>query len=272
MDTLDRGRTSCCCGDVLDPWRSLRPFTLFRRSLFGERVRCDPTPFAPEGDLRGCTLNSECNTPLVCAFERCHSECYTSRDCVAPQLCVRAGAVGVCQLPDEVSCKTQVDCRGTLVCAPQGQCLRGCTSNASCLTYQACVGGFCVQTATDGGADDAAGGDSQSHETETDAGRNTQTVDASLPSDDGGPDVTLQDSATTSDTSMVIPMHPILDTFNRADGPLNSSGVTEWLEGDHPALDTYAVAANQLSGLAAATAPIFWSEPFGGASTTISAL
>jgi hypothetical protein len=28
-----------------------------------------------------CSINSDCNSPLICAFGRCHNECTATRDC-----------------------------------------------------------------------------------------------------------------------------------------------------------------------------------------------
>src|SRR3954469_5368550 len=37
----------------------------------------------------GCTLNSDCATPYVCVFARCHEACAKDVDCDDPLRCVR---------------------------------------------------------------------------------------------------------------------------------------------------------------------------------------
>src|SRR5687768_16008579 len=52
----------------------------------------------------GCTLDSDCRNPYVCAFQRCHEACREDRDCKnGEQRCVKSTTTGVhvCQLPDE---------------------------------------------------------------------------------------------------------------------------------------------------------------------------
>ncbi len=67
-----------------------------------------------------CTLNSDCAEPLVCAFQRCHDVCETSRDCDPGQRCVVSDRpFHVCQLEDERECLYTSDC-------PEGQtCIDG---------------------------------------------------------------------------------------------------------------------------------------------------
>jgi hypothetical protein len=54
---------------------------------------------------QGCTINSDCVAPLVCAFKRCHDECNESRDCPNDQhWMVSDRPFHVCQLPVEETC------------------------------------------------------------------------------------------------------------------------------------------------------------------------
>jgi Putative metal-binding motif len=113
-----------------------------------------------------CTLNSDCVSPLVCAFEVCHQQCMSSRDCPSPEICVLgtglagdAGAdsgtsqqAGICQ---SILCVSSSQCPSLSgqVCASDGQCRDQCTATSQCLLMQVCVSGVCADTAdlSDGG-------------------------------------------------------------------------------------------------------------------------
>ncbi len=117
----------------------------------------------------GCSINSDCDSPLVCAFGRCHAACKVSSDCPATnpaEHCVVSGSTGVCELPQEVGCSATQPCPNFLLCALDGQCRSPCETNNQCPTAQICVAqpavsfvaGACYET--DGGAvADAAGPD-----------------------------------------------------------------------------------------------------------------
>src|SRR5215468_8984132 len=65
----------------------------------------------------GCLVNSDCASPLVCAFKTCHDKCSTSRDCPDGELCVQSDKpFHVCQLKTEATCKTNGDCPGSQIC------------------------------------------------------------------------------------------------------------------------------------------------------------
>ncbi len=106
---------------------------------------------------QGCNINSECASPLVCAFRRCHVACQETRDCksVDPKArCVEADKpLHVCQLDAESKCVHNSDCSGTAVCARDGQCRDACAADRDCLNAQKCVSGSCAETAelVDGG-------------------------------------------------------------------------------------------------------------------------
>src|SRR5262249_55206930 len=66
---------------------------------------------AGAGLAEGCLLNTDCASPLVCAFRRCHVACASSRDCAAGQRCVTSDRpTHVCQLADESNCTFTSDC------------------------------------------------------------------------------------------------------------------------------------------------------------------
>lgn len=108
----------------------------------------------------GCLLHSDCESPLVCAFERCHRECRSNRDCLAGERCVAAeGALLVCQLPDEQQCRYNSECAPDLVCAVDMQCRNECRTFRDCVPGQKCVGGTCADEAelVDGGLEPRGG-------------------------------------------------------------------------------------------------------------------
>ncbi len=94
-----------------------------------------------------CLVNSDCTTPLVCAFEACHAECESSRDCESGARCVAAARpYKVCQLEEERACATTADCAEALVCGVDGECRDSCSSNNDCVEGQLCVAGTCADT------------------------------------------------------------------------------------------------------------------------------
>lgn len=94
----------------------------------------------------GCLLDSDCATPLVCAFKSCHTRCNDSRDCPASQVCVPADPrpYNVClHTPDK--CFYNTDCPAeNLFCAKDLRCRLQCKSDRDCLPEQTCVTGACA--------------------------------------------------------------------------------------------------------------------------------
>ena len=85
-----------------------------------------------------CSLNSDCDDPLVCALDRCRRQCLVSRDCGAGLMCLRVGAMGgACQLAEEVSCALTSDCNDPLVCR-FGTCTTECVEDRDCTSGAAC--------------------------------------------------------------------------------------------------------------------------------------
>lgn len=73
-----------------------------------------------------CSLNSDCDTPLVCRIGFCRKECTTSRDCAVGLDCVLDNeGLGACQLPAEARCVRDSDCPSGLVCT-FGECTNEC--------------------------------------------------------------------------------------------------------------------------------------------------
>ena len=99
----------------------------------------------------GCAINSDCAQPLVCAFNRCHDACETTRDCPPRLGCVFVKDIDtgtvlgkVCQLPDEVPCRLNTDCRGAQICAVDGRCRNQCGVAQDCVRNQVCADGACA--------------------------------------------------------------------------------------------------------------------------------
>jgi hypothetical protein len=90
---------------------------------------------------QGCSINSDCRDPLVCAFERCHVACNEDRDCPDDLRCVLGSSDGinVCQLPDEVDCDSDKDCPGDQVCGVDEECRDSCERDGDCVEGQLCA-------------------------------------------------------------------------------------------------------------------------------------
>jgi hypothetical protein len=90
-----------------------------------------------------CSINTDCNAPLVCTFARCHEQCAASRDCPSGERCISSpGTGGVCQLSLESTCGAGNVCHGTEVCGADQQCRTPCTSAGGCQ-----AGDYCVMSA-----------------------------------------------------------------------------------------------------------------------------
>jgi alpha-tubulin suppressor-like RCC1 family protein len=86
-----------------------------------------------------CTLNSECDAPLVCSLTRCRKECATLRDCPVGQVCVLDDReIGVCLLPAETTCALSSACPSPLVCRG-GRCGNECNADRDCVPGAECL-------------------------------------------------------------------------------------------------------------------------------------
>jgi hypothetical protein len=96
----------------------------------------------------GCTINTDCNSPLVCAFQRCHAACKTSRDCDLGQRCVASDRpFHVCQLASESQCDTNSNCGAGQICGVDKQCRDACVTARDCVMGQLCVSATCADPA-----------------------------------------------------------------------------------------------------------------------------
>jgi hypothetical protein len=88
------------------------------------------------GVAQHCSLNSECDQPLVCVFTLCHNACNTSVDCPSGERCVPSATPGmnVCQLPKvEATCAAGSTCSiPGEVCGSDSQCRPSCTAAKAC--------------------------------------------------------------------------------------------------------------------------------------------
>src|SRR4051812_30012439 len=119
------------------------PFWLFAIVCIVAACSGTDTPQPQVGD--GCSIDSECNNPLVCAFRKCHNECSLERDCALGELCVKlANNATVCQLPDENRCTLNSDCMLPQICAVDGRCRNECNTFRDCIGTQKCVSHTCA--------------------------------------------------------------------------------------------------------------------------------
>ena len=96
----------------------------------------------------GCTLASECSSPLVCAFQKCHVQCKSSKDCANGKgRCVQSDKpYYVCQFEEDAICTQNSQCAGRQLCARDGKCHDQCSSGRDCLQDQVCTEGACADT------------------------------------------------------------------------------------------------------------------------------
>ena len=153
---------------------------------------CGTAASATFGLDEGCSINSDCNAPLICAFSRCHNECTQSRDCPSGERCVSAGADSVCQLAIDDVCGVAASCAAGLACVG-GQCRNVCSTDVACtVAGQTCLAGGCydAEELQSLGADAAP------------------SVDAIQPNEDAVADATLAEAAPLVDATGASPWFP----------------------------------------------------------------
>jgi hypothetical protein len=93
-----------------------------------------------------CINNSDCHNPLSCTAGRCHDQCQETRDCPLGAHCVKLDTGDrVCQLPDEVKCSLNSQCKPPpLVCAKDLQCRNQCDEDRDCNKNQHCIEKVCA--------------------------------------------------------------------------------------------------------------------------------
>ncbi|HEY1691927.1 MAG TPA: hypothetical protein VGG39_07185 [Polyangiaceae bacterium] len=125
---------------------------------------------SPAGLAAGCSLNSDCDNPLVCIFALCHQACEESRDCSDGERCVKVDGTGVCELSTEASCANGKTCEGSLVCGPDQQCRTPCTTQTDCLGGQVCQSNVCYDPSELDGSGSSSGSASSSGGTSSSGG------------------------------------------------------------------------------------------------------
>jgi hypothetical protein len=105
---------------------------------------CGGNSASTVGYAQTCSLNSDCDSPYVCVFQRCHQQCATSEDCATlGARCVASqgdgGTAHICQLETESTCGT-TPCAAGQTCTPgDDQCRTVCQTNSNCEQGQFCV-------------------------------------------------------------------------------------------------------------------------------------
>lgn len=116
--------------------------------VFGGGCSADDAPAGPGAGhalAEGCLINSDCASPLVCAFRRCHTQCKVARDCNAPERCVASDRpFNVCQQELEQPCTRNSDCPELQICANDQQCRDACQTDRDCVLGQVCVSRACA--------------------------------------------------------------------------------------------------------------------------------
>jgi hypothetical protein len=141
---------------------------------------------------QACSINSDCDSQLVCAFGRCHDQCKSSRDCASGERCVVSGSVGVCQLTQESMCAAGTPCEPGEVCGADLQCRVQCTASGGCV-----AGDYCVTM----GASDACYSATSSADEATLIAAGVLSPDGSVLEDASSGSLSLDGSASTPDGS-----------------------------------------------------------------------
>ncbi len=86
----------------------------------------------------GCSLNSDCDEGLICAFGVCHSVCASSKDCSGGRCIVDERRGRVCQFDEAVGCSFNSECPPPLLCGRDGACRNECAADRDCVPGQVC--------------------------------------------------------------------------------------------------------------------------------------
>src|ERR1700685_520452 len=96
--------------------RALRSFSVLLLTAGSVALAFSCSSSSQAGLAQNCSLNSDCDSPLVCVFAGCHAQCQTPTDCSAGERCVTGTngmAPNVCQLPQETTCSgSESPCQG----------------------------------------------------------------------------------------------------------------------------------------------------------------
>ena len=114
----------------------------------GAAIACSSDSTAPTRPVGvGCVVASDCSDPLVCAYQRCHAQCVSSKDCASGLRCIGSSfpKLGICLLDDESTCGRNADCPKPLVCGRRLKCEEQCKDDRDCFGAQVCSKGSCAQ-------------------------------------------------------------------------------------------------------------------------------
>ena len=151
---------------LVDPVRkAVSVVALLALAALGVVAALTPASCSSSGaELSGsCSINSDCDSPLICAFGKCHEACEVSSDCPMmnpAERCIVSGTTGVCELPQEVTCSATKPCPTTLLCASDEQCRTPCEMNNQCAGGQVCVAQAVTAVVAGACFDDTEVGDS----------------------------------------------------------------------------------------------------------------
>ncbi|HXX66715.1 MAG TPA: hypothetical protein VEK07_06020 [Polyangiaceae bacterium] len=130
--------------------RSVRRLASFVTAALAAAAAAASCHSASSGALSAnCSLNSDCNSPLLCVFSRCHNACESAVDCPSGERCVPSGTAGlnVCQLPLEQSCSGSTCPSGEVCVTSDDQCRQSC-SGPDAGTGGCVAGGTCETVAS----------------------------------------------------------------------------------------------------------------------------
>lgn len=93
----------------------------------------------------GCSLNSDCEEGLICAFGVCHSACATSEDCSGARCIADERRGRVCQFDEAATCSFNSECPPPLICGRDGACRNQCANDRDCVPGQVCRVTTCAE-------------------------------------------------------------------------------------------------------------------------------
>jgi hypothetical protein len=184
-----------------------------------------------------CSLNSDCNSPLVCVFALCHQQCNVSSDCPTGQRCVpgaggEGGSSPVCQLPAESTCSSR-SCVADQTCGSDSECRATCGPTMSCGQGMTCSASGCLDPhdpvdeliIVHGGFE--AGSLQEAGSSEDSAGGGEASADASLDQSSSGPvDAPPDVSFTPNPASGALGFTPTNLSLSGLDaGPMGDAGI-----------------------------------------------
>jgi hypothetical protein len=224
-------------------WTGLMPFAVMAAVALAVAPACN-SDLASIG--QHCSLNSDCDSPLICVFTVCHEACATSVDCPMGERCVPSGSGDagdpspdggedhVCQLPAESTCAVS-PCNSGEVCGADKECRAPCTMSGTCVGGDTCEtvdevrACYDPENPVDQGAileiilhapglalPDAAVGET--------TGDGSPVADGRSPVGDGSTDATVSEGAPAADGQTDSGVHDATVDATTSDGPPVADG------------------------------------------------